>query len=153
MRRMKSFILLVATAALSVPAVAQAPSLHVSGWARAGSSSSAAYVTVHNAGRAADRLIGASSPVAARVSVHDSRNVGGVLRMRAAGAFPIAPGASIAMKPGGLHVMLSGLKAPLRPGTKLPLVLRFEKAGLVRASLPVQAAGAQGPAPEVHHGH
>jgi copper(I)-binding protein len=138
---------------LTVPAAAKAPALHVDGWARAGASSSAAYVSVHNGGRSADRLIGASSPAAGSVSIHDSRNVGGVMRMRAAGALPVAAGGKIAMKPGGLHVMLIGLKAPLRPGTRLPIVLRFEKAGLVRASLPVLAPGAQGPSEEAHHGH
>ena len=140
--------------ALAVPAAAQAPSLHVSGWARAGVGSSAAYVSVHNGGRAADRLLGASSPAAASVSIHDSATAGGVMRMRPAGAVALAPGKMIAMKPGGLHVMLSGLKAPLRPGTRLPLTLRFARAGLVRASLPVLPAGAQGPAgAEGHHGH
>ena len=66
---------------------------------------------------------------------------------------PVAAGGGIAMKPGGLHIMLMGLKAPLKPGTKLPVTLRFEKAGLVRASLPVLPPGAQGPAAGGHHGH
>ena len=139
--------------AIAMPAAAGAPGLHVSGWARAGVTSSAAYVTVHNGGGGADRLLGASSPAARQVSIHDSQNNGGVMRMRAAGAVPLAPNAAIAMRPGGLHIMLMGLKAPLRPGTRLPLTLRFQKAGLVRASLPVMAPGAQGPAAEGHHGH
>jgi copper(I)-binding protein len=144
--------LLLAAGLLAVPAVAKAPALHVSGWVRAGASSSAAYVSVHNGGASADRLLGASSSAAGQVSIHDSRNSGGVMRMRAAGAVPIAPGAAIAMKPGGLHIMLTRLKAPLRPGTRLPLTLRFERAGLVRTSLPVLAPGARGPS-EAHHGH
>jgi copper(I)-binding protein len=57
------------------------------------------------------------------------------------------------MKPGGLHIMLMGLKAPLRPGSRLPVTLRFEKAGLVRANLPVLSPGAQAPAAESHRGH
>ena len=152
MRRMKT-LSLIAALALAAPAVAKAPALHVSGWARAGVGSSAAYVSVHNGGATADRLLGASSPAAANVSIHDSQNQGGVMRMRAAGPVRVAPGASIAMKPGGLHVMLMGLKAPLRPGTRLPIVLRFEKAGAVRASLPVLPPGAQGLTAEAHRGH
>jgi len=151
MRGMKTS-LLIGAILVAAPAVARAPALHVGGWARAGVSSSAAYISVHNGG-GADRLLGASSPVAASVSIHDSQNDGGVMRMRAAGAMPVAAGGSIAMKPGGLHIMLMGLKAPLRPGTKLPITLRFEKAGLVRASLPVLPPGAQGPAAEGHGGH
>lgn len=138
---------------LGAPVMAKAPDLHVSGWARAGIGSGAAYVSVHNGGRSADRLIGASSPAARQVSIHDSRNVGGVMRMRAAGPIAIAPGGMITMKPGGLHVMLSGLKAPLRPGTKLPLTLRFEKAGAVQVSLPVKPPGASGAEAASHHGH
>jgi len=139
--------------AATAPAMAKAPDLHLSGWARAGATSSAAYVSVHNGGRSADRLIGASSPAARQVSIHDSRNVGGVMRMRAAGPLAIAPGKMIEMKPGGVHVMLSGLKAPLRPGTKLPLTLRFEKAGAVQVSLPVKPPGTSGGQAADHHGH
>lgn len=150
---LRPFLLpLASLAMMAVPAVAQAPTLHVSGWARAGVGSGAAYVSVHNGG-AADRLVGASSPVAASVSIHDSQNSGGVMRMRAAGPIGLASGGMISMKPGGLHIMLMGLKAPLRPGTRLPITLRFEKAGSVRASLPVLPPGAQGPNSGSHDGH
>ena len=148
---MKTFSFFVAACALAAPAVAQAPALHVSGWARAGVGSSAAYVSVHNGG-AADRLIGASSPAAASVSVHDSQNSGGVMRMRPVGALRVAAGGRLAMKPGGMHVMVMGLKAPLRPGTRLPLTLRFERAGNVQVSLPVLPPGSSGPKGD-HRGH
>ncbi|GAA4006628.1 copper chaperone PCu(A)C [Sphingomonas humi] len=141
-------------ALLATPAMASPGDLHVQGYANAGISGSAAYVTVHNGGSKADRLLGASSPAASSVTIHQASNAGGVMRMRAAGPQTLAPGAMIAMKPGGLHLMVMGLKSPLRPGARLPLVLRFEKAGLVRASLPVLPPGAQGPAAaEAHHGH
>ena len=78
---------------------------------------------------------------------------GGVMRMRAAGPLALRSGGMIAMKPGGLHIMLMGLKAPLRPGTSLPLVLRFEKAGAVRANLPILPPGAESPGGAAHHGH
>lgn len=151
MRDMKSLLVLAALLAAS-PSVAKAPALHVSGWARAGVSSSAAYVSVHNGG-AADRLLGASSPAATSVSIHDSQNSGGVMRMRAAGVVPVSAGGTIAMKPGGLHIMLMGLKAPLKPGARLPVTLRFAKAGLVQASLPILPPGAQGPEQGDHRGH
>jgi hypothetical protein len=70
---------------------------------------------------------------------------GGVMRMRSAGALTLAPNARIAMKPGGMHIMLMGLTAPLRPGTRLPLTLRFERAGNVQVSLPVLPSGSSGP--------
>ena len=136
----------------AVPATAKAPGLHVEGWARAGVSSSAAYVTVHNRKTSGDRLLGASSPAARSVTIHNSAMQGGVMRMRLAGALAVPAGGSIAMKPGGLHVMLTGLRAPLRPGTRLPLTLRFERAGNVPVSLPVLPPGATGPR-DPHHGH
>jgi len=137
---------------VTVPAAARAPAMHVSGWAGAGLGSSAAYLSIHNGGRTGDRLLAVSSPAARSVSVHHSSLQGGVMRMRAAGAVPIAAGGQLNMKPGGLHVMVMGLKAPLRPGSRLPLTLRFEKAGNVAVSLPVLAPGA-GPAGGAHHGH
>jgi copper(I)-binding protein len=141
-----------AAALLASPAAAKTPGLHVEGWARAGASSSAAYVTVHNGSRAPDRLLGASSPAARTVTIHNSQVAGGVMRMRPAGPVPIAAGGHLAMKPGGLHVMLMGMKAPLRPGTRLPMTLRFERAGNVQVSLPVLPPGSAGPK-EAHGGH
>jgi periplasmic copper chaperone A len=57
----------------------------------------------------------------------------------------IEPGKSVKLAPGGLHLMLMDLKAPLKQGDKLPITLEFEKAGKVQVSLDVQAVGAQGP--------
>ncbi|WP_037504343.1 copper chaperone PCu(A)C [Sphingomonas astaxanthinifaciens] len=144
-------ILLLPAAGLLVAAAAPS-SLHVTGYANAGLTSSAAYVSVHNGGRSGDRLLGASSPAASSVTIHDSNGAGGMSRMRAAGPLALPPGKMIAMKPGGLHVMLMGLKAPLRPGSRLPLTLRFEKAGKVTVSLPVVPPGSGAPT-EGHHGH
>jgi hypothetical protein len=61
---------------------------------------------------------------------------------------PIGVNQRVAMKRGGLHIMLTGLTAPLRAGQKLPLTLRFERAGLVGASLPITMT-----APPENHGH
>ncbi|PKP62731.1 MAG: hypothetical protein CVT86_07040, partial [Alphaproteobacteria bacterium HGW-Alphaproteobacteria-8] len=60
----------------------------------------------------------------------------------------LAPGAPAVLAPGGLHVMLMGLTAPLAAGDALPLTLIFEKAGSVTLSAPVIAVGA--PAPMNH---
>ena len=149
---MKGLQLAAAAFLVAAPAMARAPAVKVEGWARAGASSSAAYLTIANGQRQADRLLGATSPAARSVSIHNTTMQNGVMRMRGAGAVPVAAGARIAMKPGGMHVMLMGLKAPLRPGTRLPLTLRFERAGNVQVSVPVLPPGSSGP--EVaHHGH
>lgn len=150
---MKRCHIAIAAALLTAPAMAKAPAVKVEGWARAGASSSAAYVSIHNGKRSADRLLGVSSPAARSVSIHNTVMDGGVMRMRAAGAVPIAANGRLAMKPGGLHIMLMGLKAPLRPGTRLPLTLRFERAGNVQVNLPVLPPGSSGPQKEAHGGH
>jgi len=135
---------LTAAAALAAPAVAKAPALHVSGWARAtvaAQSGSAAYLTIHNTGPGADRLLAISTPAATSASIHSTSMAGGVMRMRSAGAQAIPAGGTLQMKPGGVHVMLMGLKAPLKTGQRLPLTLRFQRAGLVRTSVPIQLQG------------
>ncbi|HVF83970.1 MAG TPA: copper chaperone PCu(A)C [Sphingomicrobium sp.] len=138
-------------AVLATPALAKAPTLHVQGWARAtiaGQNGSAAYLTIHNAGPGADRLLAVTTPTAASATLHNSTSVGGVMRMRGAGPQAIAHGQLLRMRSGGLHVMLNGVKAPLRAGARLPLTLRFERAGLVRTSVPIQMS-----APHAGHAH
>lgn len=141
---MRAPFLVLAVAALALPAAAKTPVLHVDGWARPtmpAQKASAAYLSIHNSGPGADRLLSISTPVAASASVHSTSTAGGVMRMRAVRSLPVAAGRHIRMKPGGLHVMLTGMRAPLRAGQKLPLTLRFERAGLVRATINVQTSG------------
>src|SRR5262245_7644477 len=93
---------------------------------------------------AADRLIGASSPAAARVELHVTEKKGDVLRMREVKSYAIPAGGSFELAPSGAHLMLVDLKAPLKEGTKVPLTLRFEKAGEVKVELQVRALGVSG---------
>lgn len=104
------------------------------------------FLVVANTGTTADRLIGASSPAADKVEIHEMKMEGSVMRMRALDkGVEIPPGASVALKPGGLHVMFMGLKAPFRKGGSVPLTLVFEKAGKLEVELSVEALGAGGP--------
>jgi copper(I)-binding protein len=72
------------------------------------------------------RLIGAASPVAGVVEIHEMVMEGSVMRMRAVSAVDLPPGRSVELKPGGYHVMLMDLKRPLRAGERIPLELRIE---------------------------
>src|SRR5690606_33098173 len=103
----------------------------------------AGYLTVVNAG-AADRLVGASSPVAARVETHVTRKDGEVFRMREVKHFDVPANGRLELKPAGAHLMLVDLKRPLRQGEKVPVILRFEKAGEVRVELVVGSGPAAG---------
>ena len=73
---------------------------------------------------------------------------GGVMTMRAVeGGLSIEPGRTVKFAPGGLHLMIVGLATPLVRGDKVPVTLRFEKAGEITVSFDVQAMGATGPGP------
>ena len=101
-------------------------------WARESvTRTGAAYLTVRNDGDADDRLIGISSEVADRAELHESDMQDGVMRMRAVEAVEVPAGGQAALEPGGLHVMLIGLKAPLEEGGSFALTLVFENAGEV----------------------
>ena len=118
-------------------------------WARAtptGAKVAAGYMTIVNNGTTADRLIGGSTSVAGRVEVHEMAMKDGVATMRPVnGGLTIEPGKTVTLAPGGYHLMLQDLKAPLKQGDKVAATLEFEKAGKVDVTLDVQAVGAQNP--------
>ena len=106
-----------------------------------GAANGAAYIaTLENTGKQPDRLLRASSPVAARAEIHTlSMDSAGVMRMREAGEIALAPGAAIKMRPGdGYHLMLMGLKQPLKEGDSFPMTLEFERGGKAEVKVVVQ---------------
>jgi copper(I)-binding protein len=128
-------------------------------WSRAtpkGAATGAAYMTIENRGAAADRLLAGTTPAAAKFEVHEMRTTDGIMRMRPVqGGLSIAPGATVTLEPNGYHIMLVGLKAPLKAGDKVPATLQFEKAGEVEVAFDVRPLGASGPAAAMpaHGGH
>ena len=122
-------------------------------WARPtppGAKLAAGYLTVLNAG-AADRLVGASSPAAARVETHQTVKDGEVFRMRQVEGFAVPAKGRLELKPAGSHLMLIDIRRPFRRGEKVPVVLRFERAGEVKVELAVEPSAPQ--AGEGHHKH
>jgi copper(I)-binding protein len=108
-------------------------------WARptaAGQPTGGGYLKLANGGPA-DKLLSASSDVAAAVELHSMSLDGNVMRMRQVDAIDLPAGQTVELKPGGLHLMLVGLKAPLKEGASFPLKLRFEKAGEVTVDVKV----------------
>jgi copper(I)-binding protein len=111
------------------------------------------FVEIVNAGSEADRLVAASSDVAAKVELHEMAVIDGVMKMREMeGGIEIPAGETVALKPGGLHIMFMGLKQAFEEGTKVPVVLTFEKAGDVAVELDVAKMGAKSPAGHMNHG-
>lgn len=118
-------------------------------WARATASSApnaAAYLVLNNAGAEADRLVSVSTPVADKAELHTHLVDNGVMKMRPLTAIEVTPGSPTTLAPGGLHIMLLGLKQPLAKGKAFPLTLVFDKAGPVTVQVDVQAAGDGAPA-------
>ena len=142
------FRLLAVLCAVSLPAAAQPASVAVTeAWSRAttgAAQTGAIYVTV--TASQPDRLLGASTPAAAMTELHQSRMEAGVMQMRAMpDGLPVTPGTPIHMAPGGYHLMLMGLKQPLKQGDHVAVTLTFEHAGAVTADAVVAGPGASAP--------
>jgi copper(I)-binding protein len=117
-------------------------------WTRAtppGASVAGGYAAIRNRGAAPDKLVAASSPAADHVELHTMAMQGNVMRMQQVKAFDVPAQGELALKPGGNHLMFIGLKEPFKEGAKVPVRLRFEKAGEVDIELSVGAMGASAP--------
>jgi copper(I)-binding protein len=124
-------------------------------WARASigqAKAGAAYLTLSNAGSETDRLVAVESTAAKKTEIHTHSMENGVMKMRPVEAAEVPPGAPVVFQPGGLHVMLMGLKAPLAEGESFPLILVFEKAGRIEVSVKVESATQEKPEMEHKHG-
>lgn len=108
-----------------------------------GMKNGAVLLTLENTGKDADKLISATSPVATEVEIHEMSETNGVMKMREVGAVTIEPHNIVSFKPDGYHIMLMGLKAPLKAGEAHPIVLKFLKAGDVRTTFEVQPRSAK----------
>ncbi len=136
--------------------------LHIDqAWSRAtvaGVPNGVAYMTITNHGDADDRLLTVAAPVAERAELHTHIKDGEVMRMRQVPHIDLPAGETVALQPGGLHVMLMGLKAPLKDGSHFPLTLNFEKAGSLTLDVPIalRKTGSGSDAADQHdhdHGH
>ncbi|MHB0776751.1 copper chaperone PCu(A)C [Halomonas sp. WWR20] len=117
-----------------------------------GAPNGAAYVDITVTGETPARLIGASSPVASRVEVHDMQVKSGMMRMRHVERLEIASGEALKMRPGsGYHLMLLGLDHSLQEGEHFPLTLEFDQRGSIELEVWVRQANEGVSAAEGHH--
>jgi copper(I)-binding protein len=120
-----------------------------------GAVNGAAYIaTLLNRGTQPDRLLRVTTPIAQRAEIHTMAvDAGGVMRMREAGEIALAPGVAVKMRPGaGYHLMLIGLKQPLKEGDSFPLTMEFERGGKTEVKVVVQVPKARaGDADEHKH--
>lgn len=153
--------LMLAAAGAALAGDAKVGNLQIVGaWARASAGpaqNGAAFMTITNAGGEPDKLLAAAAAIAATTELHTHLQDGGVMRMRQVPAIELPAGQTVAMQPGGYHVMFMGLNSPLKQGTSFPLTLTFEKAGEVAVEVAVGEVGAMGPmdmgAGGMPHGH
>jgi copper(I)-binding protein len=113
-------------------------------WSRAtppGAKTGVVYLTVTDTG-AADSLTAVETPVAEMAMLHESKTVDGISQMRPVEAAPVSADAPLKLAPGGYHIMLEGLKAPLKAGDSFPVTLTFAQAGAVTATVEIRALGA-----------
>jgi len=111
------------------------------------------YLTISNHGKAPDKLVSLSTAAARQAYVHRTQMKDGMMTMRPMGALILRPGSSVLLRPGGMHVMLTGLKAPLKKGGSFELTLKFEKAGSLTVKVGIAKIGARAPASATGHGH
>jgi copper(I)-binding protein len=130
------------------PAAAPAKPTIERAWARAtarGVPVTAVYFTIRNPGSRADQVVTLSSPAGKRAEMHETKMSGGIMQMRQITNATVPARGALVLEPGGTHVMLIGLRSPLAPGAKLPLVLTFRHAGEVQVDAVVLAPGSDPP--------
>lgn len=116
-------------------------------WARAtvaGQSSAAAYFTLRNDGDGDDKLLGATTPVGNAGLHSSSMTANGVMQMRPMKELPVPANSTVELKPGGMHVMIMGVKQPLQAGGSFDLTLRFERSGTRVVNVAVRPATTTG---------
>ncbi|MEZ5722725.1 MAG: copper chaperone PCu(A)C [Paracoccaceae bacterium] len=104
----------------------------------------AGFLTIRSLGPA-DRLVGFSTPACNRPELHTHIAEGDVMQMRRIEAIEVPAGGVARLEPGGAHLMMIDLNAPLEEGGTVALTLVFETAGEVPVEVPVLGIGAMGP--------
>ncbi|QDQ26898.1 copper chaperone PCu(A)C [Chitinimonas arctica] len=134
--------------ALAFPLAASACEVVVSkAWAKAtapGQPAAGAYFDIASGHSA--KVVAVQSPAAAMVELHETKMEAGVMKMRQLDGLDLPAGKTVSLKPGGTHVMLMQLKAPLKAGAKLPLQLTVEQGGkrhMVNVEADIRAMGAE----------
>lgn len=113
------------------------------------------FFTVTNNGDADDRLVSVSTAVSSRGEIHEMSMTDSVMKMRKLeDGLAIPAGETVVLKPGGFHLMFTGLTQPLVKSEVLPVTLTFETAGEVTVPLAIKAPNARGSGDHsTHDGH
>lgn len=134
--------------AVLLPALAGAqagPLIIQNAWMRTtpGSDTAAVYLVLRNTSVEPIIVIGVKSPVASHVMIHETSTKGGTSRMRMHEKLVIGPRQSVTFSPGGMHVMLSGLKKTPLIGQTVPIVLLLANGNTVETAVLVRPLDAR----------
>lgn len=133
--KLSTALLALACAAVSAQTSAQTVEVR-DAWVRStvpGQKGSGAFMSIWSKDGA--QLVGASSPLAGVVEVHEMKMKGDIMTMRVVSVLELPAGQTVQLKPGGYHFMLMDLKQPLPKGSKLPLTLRLKDAHGIESKL------------------
>jgi hypothetical protein len=147
---MKPFIALILPGILLLAACGPETGIEThSAWMRpaARGGNGAVYFVIHNHSSRADELIGVSSDAAAAAELHESSMSGDVMQMNRVETVPLEAYAEIEFMPGGLHVMLIGLRNDLAIGDEIEIILHFRNREDMTLKVPVRETAA----PEESH--
>jgi copper(I)-binding protein len=126
-------------------------------WSRAtpgGVKVAAGFFTIKNHGKTEDRLLAASSPIAARTEIHETKMQDDMMTMRpVSDGIAVPPATSVVLAPNGYHLMFADLAAPLEEGGQFKVTLTFEHAGAIEATFDVKGLGAGAPSASNEHHH
>jgi len=155
-RKPLSLLFLAATLAAPLHAFAAGATMQVAEpYVRAvpaGQNATAAYMILRNTGKQDVALVTVESPVARAVELHTVISQGGMMKMRPVPKMEVKAGGETRLQPGGFHIMLIGMKEPLKEGASVSLTLGFDDGSKLSITAPVRAtAGAHGHAAKQSH--
>lgn len=141
MKLLRAWILLLCVA-VALPACARecAPAVR-EGWIRLAPTKAvmlAGFGRIENGCARPVTIIGVSSPAFANASLHETRLVDGISRMRALPELRIAPDSTATLKPGGMHLMLMEPHAPLQAGSRVVVEFALEDGAVLRGEFEVR---------------
>ena len=161
MNMRRTAVMALGSLLISGMAWAHADAAHVkvdNAWARAsvpGQQASGAFMRL--TAQEPLKLVGVETPTAAVAEVHEMKMDGDVMRMRAIESLDLPKGVAVDLKPGGYHLMLQQLKAPLLKDTQVPITLVFKDAkgaeSRLNLQVPVRMSAPGAAAPQGHEGH
>lgn len=140
MKRINGITAFAALVAVLITSAARAQSIEVKeAWVRGtvpAQKATGAFMEI--TGKNSVRLVGAASPVAGTVEIHNMTVTNGVMRMFPVEGIDVPAGKTVKLAPGGYHVMFMGLKQQMKPGDKVPLDLLLETADKKRETVSLQ---------------